>query len=172
MANTEAQLLDDSSEKLVWDSQSLNVGQRLTIPNRQVVSLSFKLLKLGTPSGTISFAIRTLADVALVSKSWGDVTNLTTTATIYKVVYDEPVQVDEEVRIVVMGSASIGPNVNNCPMVRYQASNVKANELFTYHSGAWLDNANRDCWYSYEYYDVSPSRGRHYALGKYKLEVA
>ena len=76
------------------------MGQRLTISDRLVSTLSFYLAKIGSPTGDVTFTIRRVSDdLVLVSKVMGDASVLpddVAPGPTWKVVnFDIPIVVDE-----------------------------------------------------------------------------
>ena len=127
-------------------------GQRLTITNRLITKLSFLMGKVGTPYGTISFVIRKIDDSLLASKLWGNSVDLPASATWLEVTLDTPLNVNEEVRILVEQTGGEAGYGNNPLVYRKTGGSVKANETGTAkHIGVWLDPPLEDCAYIYTY---------------------
>ena len=148
----EEQLLNDTT---MWryTNDDGRQGQKLTIPNRTVTKLAFLLLHRGTPPGNATFTIRKVSDDdVIVSKIWGLVNDLPLGATWEEVEFDTPATIDEEVRIAVEYT---GHTLNNEIGVRYQASDVKATEVYTrWMDPVWQDEV-WDCAYKYTWDEPS-----------------
>ena len=98
---TEEQLVQ-SGYKTLGTDQNSRAGQRLTIAARTVTKLSFKLASSGSPTGNITYTIRAVEDdEILVSKVLGDASIISAypTFTFYEVTWDDPILINEEVRI-------------------------------------------------------------------------
>ena len=130
-------------------------GQRLTIPDRKVVKLAFLLKKVGAPTGDISFTIRKVSDKSLiVSKFWGNSSEVPTELTWLEVEFDDPTDIDTEVRCLIEYT---GYNASNYLSSRLQASDVKADECWTRGSVASpVDMATWDFVYRYTYREEAP----------------
>jgi len=127
-------------------------GQRLTILDRMITGLSFWLFKNASPTGDITFTIRSVAtDEILNSKVWGDASTLPVgvsylDAVKETVTFDTPILINEEVRILVEFSGVSFINVVA------QSTDVKADELKTYYDVGYTDSSGVDCAYEYEYH--------------------
>ena len=141
----------------------IRVGQRLTIPNRTITKLSFRLYKRGSPTGNVTLTIRKVSDDSiLASKVWGNASALV--ATDYpgawtEVTFDTPVLVDEEVRILVEYS---GGNSSNYVGYVYRSADVKADEFYTYYLASYTDVTAQDHTYIYTY--APPVVGRSFGF--------
>ena len=126
-------------------------GQRLTISNRKVTKLGFWLTKLGSPTGIVTFTIRTpVGNVVLLEKAWGDASGLTTTKTYYEVAFDTPTIINEQVYILAEFS---GGSLNNEVEYCYRASDVKPDECYVfYEAGYYSPKLAWDGAYRYKYY--------------------
>lgn len=131
-------------------------GQRLTISDRRVTKIAFKLKKVGTPHGTITFSIYDVdeddplvnGDI-IVRKAWGDASNLGEDYAWKEVTLDTPIQVDQEVRLVC--EYQDGDSSNYVDLA-YNASSVKGGEyLSSIYTGDWTDEATYDAVYRYSY---------------------
>jgi len=147
----EEQLADNTAQSLSV-SNFQRAGQRLTISNRIVSKLAFNLKKSLSPSGNVTFTIRKVSnDSVIASKVWGDASSLPTTTDWQEVTFDSPVLVNEEVRI------SCEYEGATLVSIRIQGSDVKSNEVETYHNeGSWVDDANKDMAYKYTYEVYAP----------------
>lgn len=125
-------------------------GQKLTITNRTITKLSFKLSKAGSPTGDITFTIRGTDDDNVVSgltKVWADAATLDGTLTWHEVEFTTPANVNEEVRICCEFS---GGNAGNFVAVS-NADNVKSGEEASSYDAGWTDIPTADCDYKYSY---------------------
>lgn len=158
----------EGETKVVWTCHHGSLyygGQRLTISNRRVTKLAFKLKKVGSPSGPVTFYIDTVAGSHLAQKVWGDAFNLETTYDWAKVTLDTPLFLNEEVRI---HCEFTGGDASNYVDFYYNASSVVASEYLTwlYDTGEWTDGSTYDAVYRYSYsatpvtvYDDYPAYG-------------
>jgi len=143
-------------------------GQRLTIPQRRVTKLAFKLKKVGNPTGEITFKIISVdSDNDMGSKVWGNAINLTTSYDWYEVTFDTPVfctGTDQDVRIVLEFT---GGDASNYVAMAYNDESAVGDEYLTWlYIGAWTDEATYDAGYKYSYsatpisvYDDYPAYG-------------
>lgn len=129
------------------------IGQRLTIPNREVTKLGFWIFKVGSPAGDVTFRIYRVSDNSLVAeKVLRDAADLAISVTYEEVTLDTPVTINEEVRIAPFFQAG---DASNHIEVAFQSTDVKANEIWTTKpNAAWGDSPTRDCAYRYKYYEV------------------
>lgn len=132
---------------LFGDATVTRRGQKLTIPNRQVTHLGFRVGKLNNPTGDITFGIRRVSDDGLIcSKVWGDASALPVYAAdvaFTEVEFDTPPTINEEVRV--YAEFLNGDGTDRTAM--RDIDNVKANEQGSFYSaGAWTDVAF-DCTY-------------------------
>lgn len=134
----------------LYGASWLKVGQRLIIANREVTKLGFWLNKKGSPTGNVTFEIRTISgDSLLLSKVWGDAGTLSTEITYREVTFDSPLIINEEVRIVV---AFTGGSFDNEVQPHWRDSDVKADEYFAkWYAAGWTDQEGNDCAYRYTY---------------------
>lgn len=150
---TEEQTLSSIEEPL-HSTSSIRAGQRLIIPNRTVISLSFLLRKSGSPTGDVTFTIRAVSDDHIIaSKVWGDASGLKggVGQTWEQVTFDTPTLINEEVRILVEYS---GGNSSNYVRFRIQNTDVKANEICTqypYNKSSYTAYPTYDSAYKYIY---------------------
>ena len=117
------------------------LGQRLTIPNRLVTEIGYRIWKQGNPTGDVIFSIRNYATgKAIVSVVWGDASELPDPEEggIQKVRLDEPVRVNGEV---VVGVEFYGGNATDYCWAGYRTGNYRDDESYInyYHYGSWHD---------------------------------
>ena len=137
-----------------WD----RIGQRLTISNRKVSDLYFKTYKVGSPSGTITFAIRKVSnDAILASTVWGNAGDVSAnTAGVWiGATFNSAVNINEEVRTLMEWSGSIGSTTNYLAFMG-ASTDVKASEYVTRYYAAGngytgYDEATWDTTYYYIY---------------------
>jgi len=158
MAEAVEEQLESSSDIFIYSANAPTCGQRLTIPNRQILKLAFYLKKVGSPTGDVTFTIRKVSDKSLVaSKIWGTAPNVPTDLTWLEATLDVPVTVNEEVRMLIETS---GYNSANYIASRLQTSDVKADECWTRGSVASPnDFADWDFVYKYTYTVEGPPAG-------------
>lgn len=142
----------DGDDGLVWTCQygSLyKAGQRIDISGRRITKLAFKLKKVGAPTGPVTFEIRSVLYGVLAYKEWGDAFNLGTSYAWCEVTLDTPLEVDDEVRLLV--DFTDGDESNYVSMA-FNSSSVVASEymsgLFT---GSYIAAATYDAVYRYSY---------------------
>lgn len=125
-------------------------GQRLTISDRTVTLLAFKIGKFGNPTGDIYFRIRKVSDKSLIaSKLWGASGDMPEAIDWREAVLDTPAYVNEEARILIEYS---GYDDDNYLISRLQTSDVKADEMWTRGEVATpVDMATWDFVYGYNY---------------------
>jgi len=117
------------------------LGQRLTIPDRLVTVIGFRVWKEGNPTGDIIFSIREIGnDRAIVRVVWGDASKLLDPEAggIQKVRLDEPVRVNGEV---ILWVEFYGGNSTDYCWVGYRIGNYRDGESYMnyYHHGSWHD---------------------------------
>lgn len=150
---TEEQTQHNASD-LLYSGSTVRAGQKLTITNRLISSLQFGLSKSGSPTGDVTFTIRRVSDDGVIaSKVWGDAGSLTVVNTLYEAIFDTPVMVNEEVRILAEFS---GGDSSNYVLLSLKNSDVKANECYTRYASEWEDKSDYDTYYIYTYTKVSP----------------
>ena len=101
---TEEQLLENNQYSFIVAGTPSKGGQRLTISDRIVSKLRFKLKRTGSPGGTVTYTIRKpdgSPGTLIASKLQGNSNDISTAATWYEVTLETPVYVNEEVRILV-----------------------------------------------------------------------
>jgi len=147
----EVQLVTNATQTMVWDAGNQRVGQRLTISDRTVTGISFKMFKTGTPAGTLTFIIKKVSDGSTVaSKLWGNIVDLPTSAAWISVTFDTPVYINQEVRIYAEVSIAT-QNASNCAIISINNTDVKAGENITFGGGSWSQYTDQDCAYMYTY---------------------
>lgn len=128
-----------------------NWGQRLTVENRFVSHLSFKLKREGNPGGTIQFHIRRVSDDALlVNKLWGNANDILTLPDWYEVELDTPFLINEEVYLLAFASQGA---LMNAIIVYDSIVDVKSNEYMVFRraDGTYINYPTQDFGYSYTY---------------------
>lgn len=147
------------------------VGQYLPIPGRRITKLGFWLSKYRYPTGQISFSIyrgvpdtlplgallasQVLCDAAALPATL-DPADLVTDAIYYEVTFAAPVDIDEEVCIVVDYVSTFHDGTNNL-WVMIANSDVKPNECKVSRIGVWRTDPDKDCAYIYSYEVVPPT---------------
>lgn len=117
------------------------LGQRLTIPNRLVTEIGYRVWKVGNPTGDIVLSIRDFAtDRVITSMVWGDASELSDpdVGGIQKVRLSEPVRVNGEVILCV---EYYGGNTTDHCVGGYRTGNYRDGETYmNYHCGrSWHD---------------------------------
>ncbi|GAI39660.1 unnamed protein product, partial [marine sediment metagenome] len=147
----------ESEKQIIWrgglallDGFRERAGQRLTIANRKVFKLAFQLRKHGVVDGDVYYRIRKLDDTILLEKRWGNASELPTTYAWRQVEFDNPLVIDEEVRILVEFA---GGDRNNVVYALYMNANVKPGEYWTFWrpEKGWYDGSGFDFTYRYSY---------------------
>ncbi len=136
------------------------LGQTLHISNRTVSSLQFRLKKVGSPTGDITFFMRQAAlikeGVPVGGSAWlekkvlGDASTLSTSAAWLEATFDTPRLVDDDVHIYVEYQ---GGDNDNYVSIGYSAANVVDGEHLSlrYPTGEWQMFSDLDCGYKYSY---------------------
>lgn len=141
-----------NSQAILCSDFNTRVGQRLTISNRTVTKLSFRMESWVPTSGDVTLTIRKVSDNStIVSKVWGDASDIPDPVDWIEVTFDTPTLINEEVRILVEFS---GGQLAGWEYIRawIQESDVKSGEYLTrYVSGGWSDTLAWDCAYKYTY---------------------
>ena len=137
-----------------WD----RIGQRLIISNRTVSKLAFKTKRVGSLSSTITFTIRKVSnDSIIVSKVYGSASSVPTSAGFIEVTFDTPVLINEQVRILMEWSGTLG-DVNNYLEFWATTSSVKPSENVSRYNVSYTDTAVWDATYRYTYtVEVAPT---------------
>jgi hypothetical protein len=152
-------LAQDAITPTSWDPLGIvwsRLGQKLTL-NGSVAKLAFALAKTGSPTGDVTFAIRTVSnDTVIASEVWGDAGQLTDTwFTWYEVTFDSPVFINEEVRLSCEWS---GGDADNYVMFGYRSGNVITGQYYTnYAKHSWhdIEESEEGC-YNYTYGTIVP----------------
>ncbi len=137
--------------------QTANVhafGQRLTISNRTVNKLSFRLKKTGSPTGNITFKIYEVDVGAVGSKVLGDASTLTTSPVWYEVTFDTPLALDGNYLIY---AEFTNGDSSNYVQVQYSSAEAKLNEWAVLYTSTQdpgdpdTEWDSYDCVYRYKY---------------------
>ncbi|GAI62318.1 unnamed protein product [marine sediment metagenome] len=110
-------------------------GQHFFIPpDRKIATLAFYLVKMGTPTGDVTFTIKTYPDgIVLNSKVWGDASDVPTDIPVLvwtEAEFDTPILIDtiRQVRMIVEFSG--GDGENQIALCRQDGGSVKPDEEF------------------------------------------
>ena len=130
-----------SQDKAMGSGPFCRLGQRLTIPNRLVTEIGYRVWKWGNPTGDVILSIRDPAtDKTIVGVVWGDASELPDPEAggIRKVRLTEPVRVNGEVILCV---EFYGGNETDYCLAGYRTSNYRDGETYMnyYHHGGWHD---------------------------------
>ena len=117
------------------------LGQRLTIPDRLITEIGYRVWRIGNPTGDITLSIRAFpSDQVIASMVWGDAAELPEpdAGGIQKVRLSEPVRVNGEVIICV---EYYGGNTTDHCTGGYRTGNYRDGETYmNYHcSRSWHD---------------------------------
>ena len=131
-------------------------GQYLTVTNIVVSKLGFMLSRLGSPGGTVYFAIRqtdgdpgTLIASTAITTGANSITTNTASPSWYQAEFGVPVTISNTIRILVEPTAGI---TNNFISVHVQLTDVKANEnASVYNGGTWQEASTNDYAYFFAY---------------------
>jgi len=135
------------------------LGQRLTIPDRIVTVIGYSVWKFGNPTGNITFTIyNATTNGLMVSKVWGDASNLTSWdnpsdgPARQSVTLDEPIRINGEVKICVEYYG--GNKTDFCGAGYYAGDRITGEYYVNYRYGSWIDigEAEEGAYY-YEYID-------------------
>lgn len=170
-AETDVEQTESDSYMPIYNGLRFSAGQRLTISDKTITKLAFKLKKVGSPVGEVVFSIYTVDEdepleggELLATKAWGDASNLGTSYAEKEVTFDTPVQIDQEVRVI---CSFRGGNASNYVDLAYEDSDERANEHLTWiYLTSWTDHTTYDACYRYSYsstpvtvYDNYPAFG-------------
>ncbi|TET84398.1 MAG: hypothetical protein E3J36_01335, partial [Candidatus Nealsonbacteria bacterium] len=143
-----------NTDMVIASDWRTKVGQKLSISNRRVTKLAFILRKEGSPAENVTFEIRRVSDDSLIcSKVWGAANDLPTENDWVEVEFDTPQTINEEVRILVDYPGADG---TNRVILRYQNTDVKADECETDNTGGWQDRTDYDAAYRYTFTEPLP----------------
>ena len=127
-------------------------GQRLSIPNRKIFTLSFVLEKINSPVGDIHYVIaRTFDNVELFRQYLCDANMIAGGANWYEKKLTPQPTINDEVTIYV---EYLGGDAANHIDIHYQNTNVKHNgynEYFRENPACWYEHETQDCAYKYRY---------------------
>ncbi|MBA7591002.1 hypothetical protein ES708_33147 [subsurface metagenome] len=147
---TEEQTLSFASVSLSSEDNQ-RAGQRLTIANRKVTKLAFRLFRRGSPTGDVTFTIRKVSDDSIIlSKVLTDASEISDLQTWYEVTFATPTTINQEVRILCEFSGGTHPDRIE---FRMYLADVKPDEFLTrMKNGTYTDVASYDGTYKYKYY--------------------
>jgi len=126
-------------------------GQRLTITDRTVTTLSFRLKKTGSPSGEVVFRLRDVESEAVLASKTFPIGSIAEAPAVCKVTFDTPIAVDQDAWIYCEHTEG---DTDNYISLSYNSVGVKPlGWLMQVNAGVpwvteWVD---RDCAYWYEY---------------------
>jgi len=132
----------------------VRLGQRLTISNREVLSIGYHVRRVGSPTGNVTLSIYDAStDEVIFSKVWGDASGLPESgASGYcEVTLDPPIRINREVRLCV---EYYGGNATDYCQSAYFTGDKITGESYTnyYHYGQWHDIGEaEEGSYCYEY---------------------
>lgn len=142
----------------------VRLGQRLMIPNREILSIGYHVRRVGLPTGNVTLSIYDVeTDVVLFSQVWGDASELPESgASGYcEVTLDPPITMNREVRLCV---EYYGGNSTDYCRAAYYTGDKITGESYTnyYHYGQWHDIGEaEEGSYSYTYTcQAEPPPGR------------
>jgi len=135
------------------DYHYLAVGQKLTIPNREVTKLGFWLRKDNSPTMDVYARIRKLSDHSIYREAVIiNATALDGAITYYEATFSETIILDEVCYITCEVDEHQSPNT---VQLSATTSDVKEDEnLHRNYDAAWSDIPTWDCAYRYKYYEV------------------
>jgi len=157
---------DPSVSYINLDANLHGAGQRLSIPNRTVTKLSFRLKKFGNPAGDITFIIREVEapQAILLTKVLANANTLTTSGVWYEATFDTPATIDEEITYPAGEDTGgvwaycefVDGDAGNYVMVSYSPNAVKPGEwIFRVEAagapGDDWETKDEDCLYRYKY---------------------
>ncbi len=150
----EEQVLHNSYSGLAGHTGGMKwAGQRFLMPfNRKIATLAFLISKIGSPTGNVTFTIRSYpGDIPLLSKVWRDASDLPAAyppAEWQEVEFDTPILIEAPVEMIVQFS---GGDAANQVVFAYQNTNVKPDEEFIRDvEGA---DPTQDATYRYKYWE-------------------
>lgn len=130
-----------SQEKAMGSGPFCRLGQRLTISNRLITEIGYRVWRVGSPTGDVTLSIREMgSDETIVSVVWGDASELPDPEAggIQKVRLDEPIRVNGEVILCV---EYYGGNLTDYCVGGYRTGSYRDGETYMnyYHYGHWHD---------------------------------
>jgi len=133
----------------------VKLGQILTISNRKVTKLGFWLVKIGAPTGDVTFEIRLYSDKTVIASQVAvSAASVATVATYYEVEFTEPPTINAQVIICSSFNVAV---ITDAILVRWQLTDVKADEWsIRYRQAAWGEYATYDTAYIYTYEGKKP----------------
>jgi len=142
-----------NASRWIYGALRPRVGQRLAIPNRKILKLSFVLERINNPVGDIDYVIaRTFDNVELYRQTLCDASEIAAGANWYELELTVPPTINDEVTIYV--EYLDGDGANNIE-VYHQDTNVKAMENYRsahpVEISCWQGSEDLDCAYKYEY---------------------
>ena len=138
-----------NATRVLYSGVAHRAGQRLTIPNRVVSKLSFPIYRYGSPTGNVTFTIRSNKDDSvLVSKVLGDASTLETSVTWEEATFATPANIDEEVSMLFEFS---GGDSSNYVCYRIQNTDVKESEFYILYLSSYTNYTIQDSAYIYTY---------------------
>jgi len=125
-------------------------GQRLTIPNREITKISFRVYKVGSPTGNVYYQIRRIdPDEVIYSQLVGDASTFPAEASWFEKELAVAQTINEEVRLVCFHDDG---TTSNYLKMRAQDSDVKASEKVTrWTTDQWDETLDYDLAYIYTY---------------------
>lgn len=115
------------------------LGQRLTIPDREVLSIGYHVRRVGSPTGNVTLLIRdSLTDEILFGAVWGDASELPESgASGYcEVALNPPMRINQDVRICVEYSG--GNSTDYCQGAYFSGDRITG-ESYTNYRKQWHD---------------------------------
>lgn len=137
-------------------SDTIKVGQKITINNKTITGLSFYLERFGNPAGDLNFSIYRASDKAVIySELWGTASTISAIAFEWKkLTLTTPTVINEEVYLVVEYIGT--PNADNYVYVGYNDGDILPNENAVVYVSSWAEQATRELDYKY-FYEIESS---------------
>jgi len=128
--------------KGVW----VRLGQRLTIPDQYISEIGYKVWRVGSPTGDVTFGIQNATSgEILMSEVWGDASQLPRwpedSGNLTKVILDKPIGINGDVRLYVEFH---GGNQTDYCVAGYWSGDRVTGEWYTNYFSYCTDVA---CWH-------------------------
>ena len=132
----------------IYNGHYTRWAQKVTINDKIVDGLAFYLAKSGSPTGSVYFRIRRVSDDSILAEvNVGDAADLPSNLSWIEGYFDEPIYLDEEVRLCVEFYGGDSSNYIKVG-VNLPGSEVPG-EMASYYDTAWHDYGTYDLTYKY-----------------------
>ena len=149
------------------------LGQRLTIPDREITGVGYKVFRVGNPTGNITISIRDVqTDEVIVCEVWGDASELPElgSSEYCGVTLSTPIKINQEVRLCV---EYYGGNSTDYCVAAYYTGDKITGESYTNYRNQWHDigEAEEGSYYYTYICEVTPPPGDGDVNGKPNMAI-